>query len=56
MAINYSPETNEAIIVQLLSSEIASTQSCMVAKLLNESGLACLLNGEDVEATQSRFL
>ena len=32
---------------------MASTQSFMVAKLLNESGLACLLNGEDAEATQS---
>ena len=32
---------------------MASTQSFMVAKLLNESGLACLLNGKDAEATQS---
>ena len=32
---------------------MASTQSFMVAKLLNESGLACLLNGEDAKATQS---
>lgn len=32
---------------------MASKKTDMVAKLLNEDGLACLLNGEDAEATQS---
>ena len=32
---------------------MGSKKTDMVAKLLNEDGLACLLNGEDAEATQS---
>ena len=35
------------------NTEMASRQTDVVAKLLNEDGLACLLNGEDAEATQS---
>ena len=44
MAINYSPETNEASAV---STEMVSKITDMVAKLLNEDGLAYLLNGEE---------